>query len=326
MNRYILTGASGHIGNNLVRYINASDPGAEVVALTRRIVGRELENTACKQVTGDINDIDFLRENIKEGDRVIHLACLIDLTDKKIEESYRVNFLSAKNICDVSLEKKAGKFIYVGSVDGIYREKDAGIISEPADYYPEKIEGNYGKNKAAAMKYILGKIKENPAFNAAVVLPSAVIGINDYKPSAVGKVIIDTLSKKPEFGIPGGYNFVNVTDVCKAIFTLSDTFLRGQYILSGESVSVEELYGKINRIKGFSKRPIMIPTFLATLCIPFVKVLNKITLKALSEPHEYSFERAKSDFGYSPTPIDEVFEEIVKWYENNYDLKRGKLK
>ena len=49
------------------------------------------------------------------------------------------------------LAKKNVRFIYVGSVDAIAKH-GSGKISEPDDYFPDKIEGNYGKTKAMAVK------------------------------------------------------------------------------------------------------------------------------------------------------------------------------
>lgn len=242
----------------------------------------------------------------------------IDLTDKKYGEMYKVNCLAAKTICDVCLEKRA-RFIYVGSVDAI--SGGDGKISEPENYYPEKIRGGYGQTKAEASKYILGKIRENPDFSAAIVLPSAVIGINDFKPSAVGKVVCNVILRKPEFGIHGGYNFVDVSDVCKAILTLSFGKERGQYIISGENVTVETLYRKLNVLSKRKTRPIILPTFLVVPFLPFTKVLNKITLKSLSEPHDYSCEKAKRELGFSPTPLDETLAETVKWFTSALDKK-----
>ncbi|MBQ8885746.1 MAG: NAD-dependent epimerase/dehydratase family protein [Clostridia bacterium] len=315
--RYVITGASGHIGNNLIRTINALEPEAKIIALVRRKIERELSGTNCEQVQGDLLDESFLSENIREGDVVVHLACFIDLAGKSWAECYKVNYLLTKTLTDLCEKKRVKKFIFAGSVDGIYRTGKESVISEPEDYYPEKLAGNYGKTKAMAMAYLKHRIAENPAFNAAMVLPSAVIGVNDYKPSAVGKVLLGVLNGKAELGIPGGYNFVDVADVCNAIFTLFKTDRRGEYILSGHDVTVKELYMHVNRIMGWKKRPIIFPTFVAKLASPFVKMLNKETIRALNDPHNYSFEKAARELGYQPTPIEKTFENTVKWLDGH---------
>ena len=313
--RFVITGATGHIGNNLVRLLNEKDPEAEIITLLRRKNPKELEGTEVTQVIGDFSD-KFLEENIKEGDIVVHLAGLIDLSNKKKEETYKINYLLTKSITDIALKNNAKRFIYVGSVDGIYREGD-GKIAEPEEYYPDKIEDNYGKTKAMASGYVLQKMRDNPQFNVAIVLPTAVIGINDYKPSAVGKIIASVLGGGAEFGMKGGYNFVDVEDVASAIYTLCQNDLKGQYIISGTSVSVEKLYKAINEYKNFSKKPIIFPTWLVRLACPFVKVLNKITVKALLEPHDYTSKRAEDDFGYKATEFSITLAKTIDWFENN---------
>ena len=119
---------------------------------------------------------------------------------------------------------------------------------------------------------------------------------------------------------------MDVTDVAGAIYDISKTSLRGQYIISGHSVSVVELYQKINQKKGFKKKPIIFPTWLAKLACPFVKVLSKITIKALGEPHDYSCLKANQDFGYTPTDFDITLSQTIDWLERNKEklLKKKK--
>ncbi len=315
--RYVITGASGHIGNNLVRMINERFPEAEVVALTRRKILNELSGTHCRQVVGDLGDEAFLRENIHEGDRVIHSAGLIDLSGRKRDEMLSVNYEMTRKISDVSREACVGKFVYIGSVDAIARNGSEESIGEPEDYYPEKHTDCYGETKAMASKYVLDAIKKHPDFRAGIILPSAVIGVNDMKPSEAGKIIRNTLKGKAQLGIKGGYNFVDVLDVCRAVISFCESDFRGQYIISGTNVSVRALYGAIDIYKGLKRRPIIIPTFLAYMACPFVKVLSPLMIKALQDVHNYSSDRAKRELGYCITPFEETVRRTVDWHEEN---------
>ncbi len=315
--RYIITGASGHIGNNLVRMINKTYPDAEVIALTRRKITRELNGARYTEAVGNLEDAEFISENIAEGDIVIHSAGVIDLTDKKQDEMHRINYLMTKLIVDICLTKNVKKFIYIGSVDAIYKDGKPDAITEPAEYFPDKMPTGYGRTKALATEYVLKLINEHPEFNAGIIMPTAVIGINDMKPSEAGKIIQGTLKGAPEFGIKGGYNFVDVRDVCKAILSLAESEGRGQYIISGEDVSVKELYEFINRYKGLKRKPMIIPNCIALLACPFVKILNKTMIEVLQEPHNYSSARAQKELGYKATPIDEVLRNTIDWHEKN---------
>ncbi len=313
MMRYVITGASGHIGNNLVRLINRERPDAEVTVLTRREIDRELFGTVCVQRIGDLFSKAYLSESIDSESVVVHLAGFIDLTDKKREAVYRVNRDLTQLVLN-ACEEKGARLIYVGTTDAIYREAD-GELSEPDAYYPEKINGNYGKSKAEASRLVLDAIKRG--INGAIVIPSAVIGVNDHKPSAVGKIINGVIKGGAEIGIKGGYNFVDVEDVCRAILTLSENDLTGQWIVSGESVEVEQLYLTLNEILGEKRRVTILPNTLVKLFLPFIPQLNKITLKALGESHEFSNEKAKRELGLKPTDFAKTLSGTVDWFKEN---------
>ena len=317
MTQYVITGASGHIGNNLVRLINKTEPQAKITVLTRRKIDKELAETTYQQIIGDICNKKFLSQNIHSGDIVIHLAGIIDLSNKLRNECFSINYLATKNICEVCKTKNV-RLIYCGSVDGIYRPDKNATITEPDDYSPEKIEGNYGQTKAMAMKYVLSQIKNDSNFNCAMILPTAVIGINDFKPSAVGKILSNVLNGGKEFGMKGGYNFVDVQDVCNVIYSLCHNNKKDQYIISGENVEVKDLYAFLNKQKNLKRKPIIFPTFLVKLAAPFVGVLNKITIKALTDPHNYSHQKATTELGYKPTPIEETLKCTIDWLEKEY--------
>ncbi len=315
--RYIITGASGHIGNNLVRYINEIEPNSEIICLVRRNITKELEGTNAKQIIGNICDQTFLSQNIKKGDIVIHCAGLIDLTNKEKEQMYNINYVSVKEISQACIDNKAKRLVYIGSVDGIYRTGDEKEIVEPREYFPDKMQDYYGYTKALAMQHIHDLIKENK--NISMIIPSAVIGINDYKPSAIGKVILSCIKGKAEFGLNGGYNFVDVLDITKSIYTASHSKNVGEYIISGWNLTIKEFYAKINTFLGLKKKPIIIPDFMLKTCMPFVKVLNKVTIKALKDIHDYSSLKASKELNYSPIDINDTIKNTVDWFNFNID-------
>lgn len=327
MKNFVITGATGHVGNNFIHLLSKQEPDAKITLIHHRKITDDFGGIKFTQKIGNLSDKDFLKSVITKDSIVVHIAGFIDLTDKEKEKCFLINFQYTKNICDVCIEKGVRRFLYVGSVDGIARPKDPNeIIVEPDDYFPEKVEGNYGKSKASAMKYVLAQMKQNPSFNACMILPTAVIGINDFKPSAVGQILCKSLSGKAEFGLKGGYNFVDVEDVALAMLTLSNNNLKDHYIISGTNVTIKEMYKFANDFSGSKKRPIIFPTWFVKMCVPFTKMLNKITIKALTDPHNYSNEKAKRDFDYSTRPIKQTMKNTLSWLTKNYNLTLPKDK
>lgn len=313
--RFVITGATGHIGNNVVRALRAHYPTAEIVTLGRRRAARELDGVPCTQVVCDLFDVQSLRALIKAGDYVIHAAGYIELSGKHKEETYRVNFDLTKLLADLCNEIGVARFIYFGSVDGIAKNGDDTPITEPTRYDATPISGDYGKSKAMAMEYVRALLEADPDFPAVMLLPSAVLGANDFRPSPIGRVLQGMLSGKAELGIEGGYNFVDVADVADAVVAACTRDVRGAYILAGENVSVKELYLAANEVLGIKRRPILLPTFVAWLAMPFVSVLNPVTLRALREPHNYDSSAAKRDLGFAPRPFSETLANTLAWFQ-----------
>ncbi len=315
MSRYIITGATGHIGNNFIRYLNEKEPNAKICAIVRRPNPHELIGCHVECCVGELSDAAFLEGLIHPDDIVVHLAAKIDLSDKHKEETFYTNNTLTRQICDLCRRKKVGRFLYIGSVDAIAKPNDpTAMITEPTSFSPEPIEGAYGKSKAQAAQYVLETMQRYPDFSCAMLLPSAVIGPHDYKPSAIGKVIVDVIRGKTEFALNGGYCFVDVRDVCHCMYELCNNHARNCYIVCGESLSVCELYQKINTCLGISKKQIVLPNFLITILIPFVPVLNKITVKALQEPHNYSCAKAITDLHFTPTPFEKTIADTITFF------------
>ena len=309
---FIITGATGHIGNNLVKKLISLNK--EVKVLVRKI-DKSIENLPIKYMVGNVFDFDFLNNNITSEDIVIHLAGIIDIKNKNKEQVFKINYEGANLITDICLQKNVKKYIYCSSVDAIEMKKGS-LVKEPDQINIDNIKGNYGKSKALATLYVKKIMKENPSFNASIVYPSAVIGPNDWKPSAIGKMIQDSIDKKMQFGIKGGYNFVDVDDVVDAIITLAESDFKDDYILSGEIVSVYKMYQLTNQAIGIKRRIPRLPMFLVWLGIPFVPYLSPIVFELLKTNPEYDCSKAIRDLNYQHTNFEKTIEKTVNWFKN----------
>ncbi len=311
---YVITGSTGHIGNNLVRIL--CEKNEEVVALVRK-TNKALADLKVKLVYGDLLDEKFLSANIHEGDIVVHLAGVIDVKNKLEKETYEVNYLLTKLVTDVSIKNKAHSLIYCSSVDAIYKTSEDTIIKEPETMFPDKFKDNYPHTKALGTEYVLKQMKEPSSTLISIVYPSAVIGPYDFKPSLIGKVVKDCILNKPEFGIKGGYNFIDVRDVATAIIEIAELNKSDTYIISGHNVTVKELYEYINKALNKNKKIMVIPKFLVYLSIPFVPYLSPFSLKTLLENHNYDNEKVREELGVTITPFDKTINDTVLWFMNN---------
>ncbi|MDD3126962.1 MAG: NAD-dependent epimerase/dehydratase family protein [Candidatus Izemoplasmatales bacterium] len=308
---YVVTGATGHIGNTLVRLLIEKSENVKVLA---RQFGPALANLNVEIKYGDIFDVQFLKHEVKDGDIFIHMAGLIDLTNKLKAESYRVNCDGTKIIADFCLENKI-KLIYTSSVDAIYKDDMTSDVYEPTLFYPNRFQNVYSASKAAGTAYIYD-LMQTKGLKAIILYPSAVIGINDYKPSAAGKEIRSCFTKRLFFYIKGGYNFIDVRDTAKAIYQASLLTTSGSYILSGHPVTIRNFYIEIAKNLGKKIFLVRVPVWLARIGAMFMHDVSNMMVDALVDNYNYINNRMVTDLLPELIPFNTTVKDTISWFQN----------
>ena len=111
MEQFIVTGATGHIGNVMVRKLCEQGQNVKVLALPNEDLS-PLENLKVDIVFGDVADRDFGFKFIGKDAVVMHLAGIIDIGTTPEELVRNVNVNGTKNIVDACIENKAKKLLY----------------------------------------------------------------------------------------------------------------------------------------------------------------------------------------------------------------------
>lgn len=154
MKRILITGITGFVGTNLVRYL-CKNERVQIIGHSRNV--KEARTRFASY------DIDFIEEisarslDDKQIDILIHLAGIAhDLLGKYNADQYdQVNFRMTANIFDAFLTSRANDFIFISS------------IKSATDYLDEVITENtlpnptsdYGISKKKAEDYILNNEK-----------------------------------------------------------------------------------------------------------------------------------------------------------------------
>lgn len=321
--KYIITGATGHIGNNLVRLLLSK--GIDVKILVRNLKDKAIENLDCEKVVGDITDVSFLDSVIEEGSIVIHCAGLIDVTNKLVDDLMNVNVWATIDLVQVCIKKKVGKFIYISSTDAINQME--GTIEKVDSFDLEGLEFYYGITKAMASDYVL-KCLNNKLLDGVIIIPSAVLGINDYKGSSQGLVIKDAYKKKICITTKGHYNFIDVEYLVEAIYQASIKDCDKTYIISGVDCTIKELYQTIFKVQGKKYRAIYIPGFIVRIFVPLISLyyklskkkplFTKMVLKTINEKRTFSNKYALLDLELKNTNLEDLIYKTNKWFlENN---------
>ena len=321
----IVTGATGHIGNVLVREL--LNRGEKIRALIPDFEDTyPLKNLDIEIVKCDVRDVNSLINAFNGAEYVYHLAGIISIGSGMTEIIHEVNVTGTKNVIEACIISKVKRMVYVSSIHA-FTEPPHGIpIVETKDFDPSKVVGHYGKSKAEATIEVFKSI--NRGLDAVIVHPTGVIGPYEFKLSNTGQVISDFLNRKLFAYIDGAYDFVDVRDVAIGIIKACKYGRTGEnYILSGEQITVLNILKILEEETGIKAPKTKIPLWLAKLSAPLFELYYKLmkqqpiftsySITTLMSNSLTSFDKASKELGYTARPIRESIKDTVTWLMKN---------
>ena len=318
---WLVTGATGHIGNVLVRKL--IERGEKVRALI--LPGESVESISgldVEAVEGDVLNLNSLFNSFEGIRGVFHLAGVISIMPGSNEFVRRVNVEGTKNILHVAREKKVKKLVYTSSIHAIQRVEQ-GVIDETLPYDAHNPYGAYDRAKAEATLEV--QKAAQAGLEAVIACPTGVIGPYDFRGSLMGSVIRMAAETKPTLYVDGAYDFVDVRDVAEGLIAAAKHGKCGEsYILSGQKISVRYLLETVREITGRHFFQMKIPFDLAKFAALFTPMYYSVarvnprftpySLEVLRSNANISHAKATRELGYKPRSLYESIKDTVKWF------------
>jgi dihydroflavonol-4-reductase len=317
----LVTGATGHIGNVLVRTLVAR--GRKVRALI--LPGEDLtplRGLDVELVEGDVLAPATLAPAFAGIDVVFHLAGLISILPGRDELVERVNVLGTQNCLRVAQRLGVRRFVYTSSIHAINRLPHGEMIDERVPFDPVDAISAYDRSKAVASLAVLASVCQG--LDAVIACPTGVIGPYDYRLSEMGSLILDCIERKPQLYVDGAYDFVDVRDVAEGLLQVSAAGKTGEsYILSGEQISVRAILETVLEATGERVAMLRIPLRLARCASAFTPVYYRLrrmrprftsySLATLQSNSAISHAKASRELGYSPRKLHLSLLDTVAW-------------
>jgi len=317
----LVTGATGHIGNVLVRDLLTR--GEQVRALV--LPGEDLcslEGLKLEVAVGDVLKPETLDIAFEGVDLVYHLAGMISIMPGKNILTYRVNVEGTQNVLDAAKSSGVGRLVYTSSIHAIQRVPHGITIDESLPFDPDNPVGEYDRSKAQATLRVLNAIQQG--LDAVIVCPTGVIGPFDYRGSEMGRLIEECAEHKPQLYIDGAYDFIDVRDVSHGLILAGEKGKTGEcYILSGEQISVRQLMDQVRNTTGRGFARIKVPMWVARFITYFTPTFYRLTkmtprftpysLKTITSNSVISSAKARLELGFNPRPIAQSIADTVKW-------------
>lgn len=319
----LVTGASGHLGINLVRSLIRK--GNRVKALIHRNI-RGLEGLDVEKIKGDVLDIDALCKACNGIDHVYHLAAHISLTTHDRSLCYEINVKGTGNIITACKREQVKRLIHFSSIHAFEQEPLDKPVDESRPLVNRHKATHYDRSKAEGENLVRRATEDG--LNAVIINPTAIIGPFDYQPSYAGQAIILIAKGNLPVIVEGGFDWVDARDVAEGAITAAESAPPGsRYLLSGHWVSLKELAEMVCSITGNRPPVWTCPMPLARAFAPLLTLSSYISgtrplytsasLQAVNSNRNISHYKASTELKYHPRPIYETLKDTIIWFKEN---------
>ncbi len=317
----LVTGATGLVGNNVVRQLLGRNLAVRVLVRSESSVGdTALAGLAVERITGGLGDEQTLDRALDGVGYVIHAAAFVHCGWRHGAEMRMVNVEGTRRLAQAA--RRAGaRLVHVSSVDAIGLRADGRPADEetPPGGMPECPYVVTKREAEAALHLEIDR-----GLDATIVNPVYMLGPWDWQPSS-GRMLLEVGAGKGLFAPPGGNDFVDVRDVAAGILSAAERGATGRrYILGGHGLSYLDAWRIMARVTGR-----MQPLGIAPR--PFVRLAgwfgDLAALVRRREPdvnsaattmsmldHNFSCQRARAELGYDFRPLADTVQDAWDWF------------
>jgi dihydroflavonol-4-reductase len=318
-----ITGVTGHLGAAVLRELFRNDHW--VNALIRSDDTRSCEGLPVQFVKGDLHDKSGLHQLMHHCDALVHCAGLISVNGDPKGLVHQTNVEGTKTVMEVARQSGIKRVIHISSIHAFKQRPSHEMLDEKRETVNEKATA-YDHSKKMGQQIALSM--NGNGMEVIVMNPTSLIGPYDFKPSRMGKVIINLYLGRLHFVIDGGFDFCDSRDVAQAIVNGLTRGTPGEiYLLPGRWHSLSELAKLLSNVSGRKIKTIALPSLIGKAGLPFIKFMAYLKKKEPLYTNEaleaiiagnrcISGAKAMHELNYSIRPLEETLRDTFHWFQD----------
>ncbi len=327
----LVTGATGFIGSAIVRKLVERQVPVKALVRPGSDLGAfdGLPRERFQLAYGDITIESTVYRALMGCDRLFHVASVYRYWSRRPEQILAPAVLGTRSVLAAARAQHIERIVVTSSAAILGVASDAEPMRESHECQLTDPEV-YVRAKIAAQSVVEEELERG--LPIVSVLPTAVFGPGDRKPTPNGRTLLDYLKLSPQRRIPatnGGISVVDVDDVAEGhLLAMERGKLGERYSLGGDNITFRRLFEILHELTGMAEpggtpSPFMVK--LAGRALEFAAAWTSrdpILTHRLARDYAFarvwvSSQKAESELGYTHRSAHESLARAIRWYLQN---------
>lgn len=328
-----VTGATGLLGNNLVRELVVRGIRVKALVRSKEKAKEQFAGLPIETVEGDMRNVAGFAGHLRGVDVLFHTAAYFRDNFKggrHRDDLYQINVLGTQELLSHAYSAGIRRIVHTSSASVLYGPRRGELINETMHRPLDRAE-DYPHSKILSDREVSKFLKRHPDASACTVLPGWMMGPGDIGPTGAGQLILDFIARKLPGIPPAAFSVVDARDVADAHIAAALKGRRGEpYLVAGRHVEMNELMSQLESLT-------RVPSPQRTVPYPLLYMLavanevshlitGKPTLISLAAVRFMATERDRTHFDSSKAerelgvrfrPLEATLRDTIAWYEEH---------
>jgi nucleoside-diphosphate-sugar epimerase len=332
----LVTGASGHLGANLVARLLADGEHVRIL-LQPGVDNSAVDDLDVERAEGDFRNLESVEVAVKGCQRVYHCGAMVSTIQGNRDhrrQLFESNVVGTRNILQAAQVHGVTRVVVTGSFSAVGHHLDdpSAPSDESVPFYPFRRAMPYERTKLLAELECLRAVARG--LDVVVATSCAILGPNDFLPSRMGRTLCDFANGRLRAYVPGGFEFVSARDIVSGHQLAMSRGRAGEkYIFSTCFATLDEIVALFERVTGVPRPSRRLPAAMmaafAAVASPilsqfFPNVRQRLTpgaIRILRMRRHANTSKAQAELGYRPTELESAVEDAYAFFHARGAIK-----
>ena len=331
-----VTGATGLLGNNLVRLLLERGWMVKALARSPEKASKQFEGLKVEVIQGDMTNVQQFASTLRGVTAVFHTAAYFResfLGGSHWKALHAANVLGTRNLLEAAYAAGVRKFVQTSSIAVLNGPR--GTVIDETMLRPENDGNDYYRSKILADKEVNSFLASHPDFFAVFVLPGWMHGPGDSGPTQAGQTTLDFVNRKLPGIPPGTVSVVDARDVALAMIASLERGRRGErYLSAGRNMDMNGVFSELQEVTGVPAPRRKLPLFMLYIVAAIQELrarltkapalLSWATVRLMVRENgrsTFSDRKLREELGVQFRPVRETLRDEVTWYRDHGWIK-----